>query len=167
MRGAGAVVRAGTWTVRLDAVDGSGAIVAVGPASMPITVEVTDGGPSSSVAVPPADFSSATLSARFTIGGIGASTARCDERNIVEVDLAFDEWSPTPGPEPAPPPEPEACAVGFVGTRVPPGRYGVRVRATVRSPDAGVGTFLESGPYTYDVAAGQHVDIDAEHSIDF
>lgn len=167
VRGAGAVVGAGTWTVRLDAVDGSGRIVAIGPRSMPITVTATDGGPSPPIVVPTADFSSATLSARFTVGGMGATAARCDERGIVEVDLAFDEWSPAPGPEPTPAPEAEVCAVGFVGARVPPGHYVVRVRATVRSPDAGVVSFIESGPYSYDVAAGQHVAIDAEHPIDF
>jgi hypothetical protein len=134
--GAGPVVADGHWTVRLEAIDGSGNIVAVGPS---VVVDV----PASNVvaldAMGPVDFLTGTVSASFTIGGAAPTFASCEDAGIAEVMLVFADLGTGRVAREAR----EPCAAGTVGTRALPGAiYTVSLRAL----DASGGTVGESTP---------------------
>ncbi len=94
----GAVVGAGCWRIRLDALDSGGAAIASGP-----TVDVvvpaenvdttgcagTDVG--DHIALPDTDFLTGRVVAYTTIDGSRANEASCAERGIEEVRLVFDD----------------------------------------------------------------------------
>ncbi|MBX3272251.1 MAG: hypothetical protein KF729_18445 [Sandaracinaceae bacterium] len=159
--GAGAVVAAGEWTMRLDALDGSGEVVAVGT---PITQTVEQGTYDPATGTPlidlsgegedhPADFLSATISARFRLGAQDANGERCAALGVATVGLVFDDL----GGGRVRRAEPEACALGLVGTRVLPGHtYTVHLSAY----DAGGGVRFETAPRAFTVARGADVRLD-------
>jgi len=151
--GSGAVVAAGLWTVRLDALDGDGSILASGPTAE-MNTDAPDGGVGVPViTVPAANFFTATLSSAFTIGGEAPSNGSCEAAGIERVGFVFDELAPVGEGEEAPgyaDTEAELCEVGVVGTRLRPGfTYTVRLRAYAE----GGGRVRDSAEQTLDVAA--------------
>ncbi len=181
----GAVIGAGRWTVRLDAIDSSGALVAVGPCQeVEVSSECPDAG--TPLVTASANFLTATISAGFRIASQDPTQARCDAAGISEVALVFEDLGggiviPTGqacgvaggngcggatdagvGVDAGLPAltgsSSEPCAAGFVGARVAPGHtYRVRVRAT----DAAGATVRETEARDVSVTAGQHLELDS------
>lgn len=168
--GSGAVVGAGRWTVRLDAIDSSGELVAAGIAHEVVieqgTYDPDAGQPLIVVAhgdagadmpdafVHEANFYSATLSAAFSIGGQSPDETRCTEAGISTVELAFDDLDGGAVTDT----EPEACAYGLVGTRILPNHtYTVHLRAR----DAAGGTVVETSTRMVTPTMGQDLRLDA------
>ncbi len=119
------IVAEGTWTVRVEAFDGSN-IVAAGPEQ---TITAT---PMGHIALDPVDFLSVRVSATFTIDGGAPTAASCEAAGIASVDLFFDSAG---GPVAGTATEP--CTIGGVGARVQAGAsYIVSLRAL--APDGTV-----------------------------
>ena len=163
-RGAGAVVGAGEWSARLDAIDGSGNVLAVGdtPTSPTVIVAPADGpdsGPRQVITIPETNFLSATISARFRIGTESADQRLCEAAGIETVELTFDDPSADrvriTGTEP--------CQVGLLGARVLPGTEHV---AWVRAYAGGT-LVSERGPFPTTPTPGQDIELDASFPIDF
>lgn len=112
------IVAEGTWTVRVEAFDGTN-VVSAGPEQ---TVTAVDMG---HIELTPVDFLSGRVSATFTIDGGAPTSASCEATGIASVDLLFESAG---GIIAGPAIEP--CTIGGVGTRVAPGAtYTVRLRA--------------------------------------
>lgn len=136
--GAGAVIADGSWTLRLEALDGSGLPIAV---SEELSYEV----PSvDRIVLPTIEFSTGQLSGEFSLDGIRPTRATCEEAGIATVELAFEQAAASLNRS-------EPCEVGIVGTRLPSGfDYGVQLRALSET-----GAVLrESTMETVSVAAG-------------
>ncbi|MEZ4338857.1 MAG: hypothetical protein R3B82_19745 [Sandaracinaceae bacterium] len=172
--GSGAVVGAGRWTVRLDAIDDGGNVIAAGisteavveqgtydpDAGQPLIVVATnDAGTSPDTFVHHADFYSATLSTAFTLGGQSPTDTRCADAGIATVALVFDDL----GGGAVTDTEPEACEYGLVGTRILPNHtYSVRLRAF---DDAGA-TVLESSVRMVTPTTGQDYRLDSSAPVE-
>jgi len=93
----GEVVEAGCWTIRLDAIDGAGAVVATGPASdwvVPgddVDTAGCEGPTVDHIALPTADFLSARVIARTTIDGARSNEASCEALGVERVRITFEE----------------------------------------------------------------------------
>jgi len=186
----GAVLGAGNWTVRLDAIDESGAVVATGPCQEVDVVAVPDAG-GVLVNVVSANFLSSTISAAYRLGSQDPTQERCDTAGIATVSLVFEDLgggtiasaSSTCGTVPQVGCDAgaddagasdagvvattalasEPCAARAVGVRAEPGHtYRVRVRAL----DAAGATVSESAARDVTVTAGMDIALDAEGSID-
>lgn len=140
----GPVVREGTWTVRIEAVNGTTLVAAGAPQT--ITAE-----PMGQIALDPVAFFSGRISARYTIAGGSPSFASCDAAGIASVQLAFEGAGGTIAGDAV-----EPCTVGGVGTRVEPGStYTVRLRAL----GPGGEIVAETAPETFEVEAGDHLTL--------
>lgn len=139
------VVAAGSWTVRLEAIDPAGRVIAVGPSGV---YEATDGG---ELALMEAPFLSAIISARVAVDGAEPSAAACSELGVARIQLVFDAAGGAIANE-----DRELCSAGGIGTRVEPGAsYTVRLRTL----DAANMTLAETEPETIAVEAGEHVEL--------
>lgn len=157
------VVGAGRWTVRLDAIDGDGAIVATGDTAV-VEIELPQGEGDAGVPlieVPAADFFTATLSASFTIGGESPSRASCEAAGIEQVGFVFE---PLVGESAIATPQPELCEVGVVGTRLKPGPDPYTVRLVAFGEDGS--QISASEPQTIEVATGSAARFDADGPIE-
>lgn len=136
------VVAEGDWTIRVEALDGSGNVVQASP-------ETVQSAASGRIELPTASFLSGRISAELVLDGTAPTFAACEAAGIESVELAFD----AAGGEVAPGAI-EACTVGGVGTRVAPdASYTVRVRAL--GPEGSV--VGESPPETFVIGRGQEV----------
>lgn len=138
------VVAAGEWTIRLEAVDGSGAVVQASPDA----VYSTESG---RIEVATASFLTGRISAQVTVDGAAPTFAACEAAGLETVELAFEEAGGEIGRGGV-----ETCTVGGVGVRVQPGAsYTVRLR--VLGPDGSV--LGESPPETFVIEVGEEVTL--------
>ncbi len=172
--GTGAVVGAGRWTLRLDAIDDGGEVVAAGiptdvtieqgtydpDAGAPLIVVATnDAGADPGAFVHRANFYSATLSTSFRLGGESPDEERCAGAGIATVGFVFDDL----GGGAVTTTEPETCALGLLGTRILPNHtYTFRLRAY----DGAGGTVLETSTQTVTPGTGEDVRLDARDPIE-
>lgn len=148
--GTGAVVAGGdsdehptaTWRIRIDAIDGSGEVVAFGPVEQfNVTRDVE-----THIALSEAIFYSGVLSAFFEIGGESPTLDLCEEAGIAEVRLTIAGGGVVVGDAREP------CATGAVGTRVEPGfTYTVQLQTL----DSSGGPIASTSAEDFLVAAGQ------------
>ena len=166
--GAGAVIAAGTWIVRLDAIDSaSGELIAAGETSTWTVQRAADGETPPHIDLelpdppdaerPVADFLSSTISTSYRVAGEDPDASRCEAVGVTTVGFVFDA-----APDGVMNPAPEPCPVGLVGTRVRPGPYTLRVVGF----DAGGAPVRQSAPRTLDVGVGQHVELDGDQAPD-
>lgn len=167
-RGAGPVVGAGEWTVRLDAIDSSGDIVAVGPeyrASVPARIDGADAGPTQVIGGErpddrfSANFFTATISTEFLVAGEGVSDERCGAVNIAWVELEFDD----PRTDFVFSTRREPCRLGLLGTRVLPNVAHV---VYVRAYDPEGALISERGPFEHTLEPGEDLWLGAVSPID-
>ncbi len=138
------VILAGTWTVRVEALNGA-TVIGTGPEQ---TIDATEMG---HVTVDPVDFLSARISATYTLDGATPTFDTCDAAGIDAVELYFETASGTVaggGSEP--------CTVGEVGNRVAGNAdYAVRLRALAADGSV-VG---ETAPESFSPMPGDHLTL--------
>lgn len=145
------VVAEGDWTIRLEAVDGSGAVVQASPEAVYSTT-------SGRIEVAQASFLSGRISALVVLDGQAPTFAGCEDAGLATVELVFD----AAGGEVAPGAI-EPCTVGGIGTRVAPGAsYTVRLRAL--AADGSVAG--ETAPETFLIEPGQQVTLNGGEPIE-
>lgn len=157
----GAVIGAGRWTVRLDALDDNGDLLAAGT---PTDVTIEEGmyqpdGGTPLIVVDTANFFSATLSTTYRIQGQDPTQERCDAAGVATVGFVFDDL----GGGAVTTVDPAPCALGVLGTRILPGHtYTVRVSAF----DAAGATVFERTFDPFAVTTGLHTELDTSGPID-
>lgn len=146
-RGSGEVVAAGTWTVRLEAIDGTGAVVAIGESAE--AVAEAGGAP---IVVPVGAFYTGTVSARFAFGDQNANTTTCEAAGVETVALVFDDLGggAVVGDSSVP------CANGAVGARALPG---FTYRAHLEALDAEGAVRFATDPQDLSVERGSECRI--------
>jgi len=162
--GSNAVVGVGRWTVRLDALDSGGSIIATG-STADVTIEEGQSGADGGVPlieVPTADFFTATVSASFTIDGASPSRDSCEAAGIERVGFSFDSLPSDGGHAET---DPELCEVGVVGTRVRPSATGTyQIRLTAFAEDET--EVASSAPQAVEVSSRDAIRFDADGAID-
>lgn len=151
--GSGAIVGAGTWTVRLDAIQGDGSLIAIGDSTVHTVADRGGDAGTSSIALS-ADFYSATLSTSYQVGGALPTTARCEAAGIATVGWVFEDL----GGGAIVTPEDEPCVTGAIGVRLLPGHT---YRFHVRALDAAGGVVTETSAQEFTPTAGCDQQLDA------
>jgi len=145
------VVAEGDWTIRVEALDGSGNVVQASPESRQSTA-------SGRIELPTTSFLSGRISADLLLDGSAPTFAACEAAGIESVELVFDAAGGEVAPDAI-----EACTVGGVGTRVAPdASYTVRLRAL--DPEGSV--VGESAPETFLVGRGEAVTLNGGEPIE-
>jgi hypothetical protein len=139
------VVRAGTWTIRLEAIDPAGRVIAVGPAGLYTAEE------QSTLVLDETPFLSGIISASVLVGGTEPSETACRELGVASLQIVFDAEGGLIASR-----QTERCTAGGIGTRVQPGgAYTVRLRTL----DDANQPIAETEPETLTIEAGQHAMI--------
>lgn len=145
------VVADGEWTIRVEAVDGSGAVVQASPEAGYSTA-------SGRIALAPTTFLSGGISAQVRIEGAVPTFAACEAAGVEAVELVFEAAGGEIAPNMI-----EACAVGGVGVRVAPGAsYTVRLRAL----GPGGAVVGETAPETLTIEPGQDATLNGGDPIE-
>lgn len=147
-RGRGQVVAAGDWRVRLEAIDGTGNVVAIGDAA-DVTAEL-EGPP---IVVPQGEFFTGTIGALFDVQGQGASLMSCEAAGLSTVHVVFDSLG---GGGQIASDASVPCAAGALGTRVLPG---FDYTAHLEARDEAGAVLFATASETFSVATGSRCRI--------
>lgn len=134
------------WDLRFEAVDSGGQVIAVGE-TFTVFVPATE-----KIIMPPANFVSATLLARFVVNGAEPNAERCADAGFASVRLELDD--------PAASAVEDACQLGSVGARLTAGiehtarlvairtdGSEVRSAAVTFTSETGTQTILDGSPF--------------------
>lgn len=143
------VVAEGSWTVRLDALDSSGDVVASGPRT------AEQDASSGLLVAETANFYTRIVRARYHIHGQRANRSLCNDLGITDVRLTVRSIDGAASGTTT-----QHCLEGMIGLRVPPPQSDdVQFEAELFTVDTAGTAILRASFGPFDLVQGEHVDL--------